>query len=150
MSSSSILSGGAVLAVVFYGVTEWGLSVRDRILAPTPFMAVEKMTVSDDLKVTASRQVYRDAVAEWDVVVVGKAREAPACRTIPGEGKHEGWSPYEKDQKRELSFSLDDWVFDPGCADRLTPGQYKMSVIWKPRDGSPVIEAETTFTVNKE
>ena len=133
------------------GMVGMGLALAVNAIIPPigerPFMVVSDMRVTADLQVVAERTIRRDMVADWDVVIVGKTWEAPACRTVPGMQKHEGWSPYLADQERTLSFSMDDWVWDKGCAARLIPGTYKMSVIWKPRDGSRVVEAETVFTV---
>ena len=129
----------------FAGITGGAL-----FFPPPPFMAVTEVTVTGE-DVTAEREIFRYVVADWRVTVVSKNADkgAPSCQTIPGYKLHEGWSDYRTSDKATRTMSLDVWVGDTGCAERLTPGDYLMFVTWTPRDGSPPIVNKTEFTWTK-
>ena len=111
-----------------------------------PFMDVHKMEYSDG-QVFAERTVLSPVrIADWRVTVVANGVTAPSCQTVPGMDLHEGWSKYEPGT-RNSSMSLDEWVGDPGCFDRLTPGSHTMFVTWTPRDDSPPVTAKSVITI---
>ncbi|MGB0903078.1 hypothetical protein [Halocynthiibacter sp.] len=116
-------------------------------ILPTPaFLEVHDMTVVGD-QVRVVRSVPGPAgVADWTVVVVADATDAPSCQTVSGPLLHQGWSKYSASPKREISMHLDVWVGYEGCYDKLAAGKHDMFVTWTPRDGRPVVSARTTFT----
>lgn len=113
---------------------------------PKPFLEVSSMEFADG-RVVATRQINApDTIADWRVTVVSTSGKAPSCATIPGPREHEGWSEYTAQPMGQNDFSLDVWVGDEGCLERLVAGEYNMYVTWTPRDGRSPVTAKSTFT----
>jgi hypothetical protein len=107
------------------------------------YMTVHKMAVlGPDVEV--ERTVHRKAIADWRVTVVSALREGPSCQTVPGPVRDQGWSLYHAGTGG-TTMSVDEWAGDPGCFDRLDPGDYFMFVTWTPRDGTPPVVARADF-----
>ena len=120
-------SVGGVIVVGF-------MSLVTQAYAPQAvFMTVHSLEYEAG-QITADRTVREpSAIADWRVTVVSDDEDSPTCQTIPGGSIHEGWSRYRAG--RGLSeMSLDVWVGDPGCYDRLESGPMEMFVTWTPRD----------------
>jgi|GEM_PF-5111629 len=109
-----------------------------------PFLRVINLEYSNG-KIYVEREIPGPfTVADWRVTVVGSAQDAPYCQTVPGPKMHQGWSPYKPSPRAISDMSLDIWVGDPGCFDRLEPGEYLMLITWTPRDGrEPVVYKKT-------
>ncbi|MEL7281334.1 MAG: hypothetical protein AAGK79_13320 [Pseudomonadota bacterium] len=114
---------------------------------PQPFMTVHSMVYSDG-RVHADRTFFAPSrVADWAVTIVSEVDDPPSCNTIKGLGLHQGWSRYSPGRNAS-DFSLNEWVNDPGCLERLTPGLYSMYVTWTPRDGSPPVTESAKITIS--
>lgn len=121
-------------------------------LPEKPFLTVNSKSVSAEGQVVIDREINVDfVIADWRVTIVESREgsddiesERPVCTTIPGTRLHEGWSDYSR-QSGPVPMSLDVWVGDPGCWDRLPPGEYKEFVTWTPRDGSPPVSHSSVF-----
>ena len=103
---------------------------------PAPFIEVHSTEVVGD-QVFVERTVNGPgrAIADWRVTVVNVETDQPYCQTFAGQELHEGWSVYTPVDRGLISMSLDDWVGDEGCYERLTPDvEYVMLVTWTPRD----------------
>ena len=112
-----------------------------------PFMKVHRVVFADG-QVTAVRTIRRDMRADWVVTIVGVAADDPACRTIPDNDGNVGWSDYKAKWNRQVrTMPLDQWVGDPGCLERLTPGVYPMFVTWTPRDGTRPVSTGTQIVI---
>lgn len=113
--------------------------------APQPFMTIHSMEYADG-HVYVDRTVEEPhRVADWRVTVVSTEEDAPSCQTVAGPELHQGWSDYDAGRTQN-SFTLDVWVGDEGCADRLSDGEYLMFVTWTPRDDTPPVTAKTRMT----
>ena len=141
IASGNTLFGGAIIAGALYLLTE------PFSLSPSPFMTVHRMeylqgtvhverTIRVPQNTVGEEVIDRPIIADWRVTGVGEGANSPTCQTVPGPKQHEGWSTYGVTERKQQSFLLDEWVGDPGCADRLTPGDYTMFVTWTPRNGS--------------
>lgn len=116
------------------------------LLIPAPeheFMTVYGVASLGPM-VHPDRKVHGDVngnivLADWRVTVVPDGHEAPTCNTIPGPNVHEGWSKYVPGPRGGTPMHLDLWVNDPGCWERLPPGDYREFTTWTPRDGSKVV-----------
>lgn len=114
------------------------------------FMTVYGVTskgpiVYPDRKVHGTRD-GKLIIADWRVTIVPAGHENPTCNTIPGPNLHEGWSKYIPGERGGTPLHIDKWVNDPGCWDRLPPGNYSEFVTWTPRDGSTPITWVREFT----
>lgn len=138
MNTLSSFLGGGILAGTAYLMTG--------PLFPEPeFLNVIEITQVGD-QVGVSRIVNgQKTVADWRVTVVGVGVDAPYCQTTPGPEMHQGWSPYAPGRGR-IEMSLDVWVGDTGCFERLVPGDYIEITTWTPRDGRKPVTHRRTFT----
>ena len=109
-----------------------------------PFLIVHDLAY-DAGYVTAKRTIVREGVADWRVTIASEDRGAPYCQTIPGQNRDEGWSIYKPAGTAVTTFTLDVWVGDPGCDDRLEPGPHQMFVTWTPRDKTEPVTASIDF-----
>ncbi len=100
------------------------------------FMIVHGVTYSDGY-IAIDRTIVKAGVADWQVTVVSDDGTSPTCNTVHGSNLHEGWSDYEVSDRDQRTMTLDEWVNDPGCLERLQekPGDYTQYVTWSPRDG---------------
>lgn len=126
--------------------------VTDVIVPPAvPFMEVDSMTFRDG-RVYVQSQINVDyVIADWQVAVVSTESDKPSCSTKKGPKIHEGWSPYTEREMSGIDFTLDVWVNDVGCLERLQASgynEYKMFVTWTPRDGSRPVIAKTEFNLD--
>lgn len=104
-----------------------------------PFLTVDSLRVSGSDVLVARTIPGPKGIADWRVTIVRNGKAEPVCQTIPGTMLHEGWSVYEPTMSKERAIAMDVWVGDPGCYDRMTPGEFDMFTTWTPRDGrSPV------------
>jgi len=136
----------SLAAMVMGGAAFVGLSnFADLMLGHEQFMRVNSIAYENG-KIYTDRTIYANRmVADWNVTIVGETRNAPFCKTIAGDGIDQGWSIYSRDKRKTSVLTLDEWVGDDGCADRLTAGQYSMFVTWVPRDGGPPVSATLHF-----
>lgn len=118
------------------------------ILSDPPFLRVVEISATDGgAGVYVVREIPGpDGIADWRVTVVAESDDAPACATIPGPRLHEGWSDYTTAESYVQTMTLDVWVGDPGCFDRLQPGPHTEYVTWTPRDGRDPVTHTRTFT----
>lgn len=124
-------------------------TVDDLIAPQAPFMSISELDVIGS-NVRSVRQIREpDRISDWQVLVFELDGNAPLCETFSGPEEGQGWSYYEAGYYERL-MTLDDWVGDEGCYDRLEPGIYGMSVTWTPRDSSPAVNAYTEFTVAQD
>jgi hypothetical protein len=139
MSLGQTIAGIAAIGVAAQA-TLFGVGA---LIDEPKYMTVHKMTVlGPDVEV--ERTIHRKAIADWRVTVVSALREGPSCQTVPGSNRDEGWSLYSPGHGG-AAMSLDLWAGDPGCFDRLDPGDYHMFVTWTPRDGTPPVVARADF-----
>lgn len=130
----------AILSGLTFGLVAVG------IWPEAPFLEVEGMDYVGG-RVVVTRQINEpNTIADWRVTVVSAEGKAPSCATIPGDLEHEGWSEYTAQPMSENDFSIDVWVGDKGCLERLVAGDYNMYVTWTPRDGRSPVTAKTSFT----
>lgn len=129
------LTGLGVTALIFMAVPE------------KPFLEVNALDVVGDEVIVERRINAPKTIADWRVTIVRHDKQEPACQTIPGPKLHEGWSVYEESENNVKVMSLDVWVGDTGCYDRLTPGTYDMFITWTPRDGRNPVPQTVTFDV---
>ena len=130
----------------------FGAAIVAALWAALPSPAYYKV---HDMRVIGSNAVIestirRPVVADWRVTVVRSGEDGPSCSTIPGPREHEGWSHYEPRPRTEKTFPVDIWVGDPGCWDRLRPGEHLMYVTWTPRDGTGPVTAQAKFSKPQE
>jgi hypothetical protein len=135
----STLIGGIVLAGMATIVT-------NPLLPDPKFLRVVSIEqVGSDVKV--DRIISGpNTVADWRVTVVGHGHDAPYCQTIPGRKMHQGWSDYVAGHEAGKTMSLDVWVADTGCYQRLTSGVYTELTTWTPRDGREPVTYRRKFT----
>jgi hypothetical protein len=140
---------GAALSLMIGGAIFAGINgASDLFLGPERFMEVGSVEYSNGI-VSAERIIHVDRiVADWRVTIVGVEQDAPLCQTVPGAALHHGWSIYRGNDPIHTEMSLDDWVGDSGCADRLENGEHMMFITWTPRDGSEPVSTITTFERN--
>lgn len=134
------------------GIVGAGFAAILAALIPDPkFMTVHRITVDPvSGAVTAERSIHRDAVSDWSVTIVPDATQAlapgaPTCQTRAGPNLHEGWSNYSQSKRALRVLSMDDWVWDSGCWDRLPAGQHHMWITWTPRDETPAVTGHWLF-----
>lgn len=139
MSFTQTAIGGGL---VFGAVT---LLVQSFDVPSYPYMQVYDMEVTGET-VTVDRRIERELIADWRVTVVKDKVDGPSCATRPGPEEHEGWSRYVPSERSSRTMSMDIWVGDEGCWERLIPGNYVMHVTWTPRDGSEPVTAREAFT----
>lgn len=151
MSSSSIISGGALLAVALHAVTEWGISVREKVFSPPPFMVVDNI-VQDGEIVRPFRTLHREGIADFLVVIREVGGTEPLCWTVHGDQPGQGWWQYEfpDDPSRpdplDAPMTLDDWVGGAPCWSALTSGkEYIEKVTWTHVDQSAPVVHERRF-----
>ena len=131
------LFGGGMFAIGFAAVSAF--------MPEEPFLTVHSIEMTADGIVTPIRTINHDPnIADWAVTVVGMGEGAPSCGTAPGPEEHQGWSRYAPGQIVD-PMPLDEWVGDPGCWDRLTPGQYVEYTTWTPRDGTDPVTWRREF-----
>lgn len=139
----------AIGSLAFAGALQVAIS---SITPTAKFMTVHSVDMIGD-QVQTIRSVHvrgpGEVVADWSVVVVGEDMDAPSCATIHGPSLHEGWSRYKDKSRSPSTMSLDVWVNDPGCYERLRTGDYKMHHTWTPRDGSPPVVFVSSIRVEK-
>ena len=146
--------GGATGAVLMYSNTGFGLIAAASLglsfsvgsyLFEQPFLTVHEISYVDGT-IYADRTVNRSVVGDWRVTIVQEDRDGPTCNTIPGTDIHEGWSPYSASPRQVRSFSLDVWVNDTGCLERLEKGsEHHMFMSWSPRDDSDPVAYKLNF-----
>lgn len=132
------VAGGAVIAGAAALLT-------NPFFGEQPFLKVINLEYEDDT-IYFEREIPGPiTVADWRVTVVAKERDAPYCQTIPGPEIHQGWSLYQPNPHAVADMPLDVWVGDPGCSERLEPGDYLMIITWTPRDGRQPVVHQTTI-----
>lgn len=138
MNTVTGVFGGGLLGGALYLMT-------GSLFVEPPFLDDVEVNQRAD-QVQAIREVTGEkTVADWRVTVFGHDVDAPYCQTIPGPKLHEGWSIYEPGNKT-TEMILDIWVGDPGCYERLTPGEYIEITTWTPRDGRASVTHRRVFT----
>lgn len=138
MSTTNFLIGGAVVA----GALQIAVSA---LLPDVDFLTVHDIGYENGV-VQADRTINRSEVADWRVTVVPVDRDGPICNTIPGPEMHQGWSPYVQSERATREFSLDVWVGDPGCFERLNKNEpYSMYMAWNPRGEDEAVSFKINF-----
>ena len=138
--------GTLFFATILAGLFKLGGAVTE-----PQFMTVESMSFHDGRVYVTSQINANYVIADWQVAVVSSEAEAPSCSTKKGPNLHEGWSAYKVRPMSSVDFSLDVWVNDVGCLERLIASgytEYKMFVTWTPRDGSEPVTAKTEFELD--
>lgn len=123
------------------GATAGAMLLAVNYALPEPaFIAVRELSVSNGY-VTLDRAIRRpDVIADFQVVVVDEATGLAVCHGT-------GWAEFETDESRVKTFTLDDYVGDPGCWERLS-GEYTMYTTWSPRDGRRPVQNTTDFNTD--
>lgn len=127
---SAALFGVAIAQGVFF------VSVKS-----TEFMN-DVVIYQDGPEIVFSRSIHPpQTIADYTVIVVQKGDNAPFC-----EGH--GWAEYTPEESTTKRMSIDVFVGDDGCQDRLAPGEYVGRAYWVPRDGRDAVTADFPIEVN--
>lgn len=139
MAFTSQIAGAATALVMVFGVFT--------ATAP-PFLKVDGFDIRGE-QVTVTRTVHgKGIVADWRVIIVKSGAPNPVCQTKAGPNMHQGWSVYSSKDSATQTFTIDDWVGDAGCYDRMPAGEYTQYVTWTPR--GPEQPVRFTYTFKKE
>lgn len=139
MSTSNMVVGAVMVA----GALQLAVSA---LVPRVDFLTVHDIHYENNGVILADRTINRGVVADWRVTVVPDDRDGPICNTVPGSGIHEGWSAYQRSPRTVRRFTIDEWVGDPGCYERLNKGElYGMYVAWTPRGEDGPVSYKITF-----